>query len=192
MIRLACKPGKADGKLIFAYQLTNDSSEAIYVIEAMPELDKTSRKLKPNQDFLVTICGEDGMAIVARTIPPPPVERALAGPFLPLVTRLAPGGTLQRRVAAILPWAESSPYFPDLPLRQYAPVAVTATNFAVGFWPASIPGLAAAPATYAPEFLQFSCPDPAAALQHARLRFPTSGLEILRRLDDFPRSINLG
>jgi hypothetical protein len=192
MTRLVCKPGKADGKLIFSYQFTNDSSDVVYVVEAMPELDKKSKKLKPDKDFLVTICGDDGMAIVARTIPPSPAKRALAGPFLPLVSRLAPGASVQRQIAAPLPWAESSPYFPDLPLRQYEAVAVTSTTFAVGFWRASIPGLVAAQSTYAPEFFQFSCPDPAAALQYAHLRFPTSGLEILRRLDDFPRSINLG
>lgn len=175
----------------FSYKVVNTSDEILYVIDAMAALDQAIGKFKPDPNFAVTIAGEDGIATLAKTVPPMPSGRRLAALYVPLAVKLLPRAHIERTLKAPLPWAESSPYFPDLSLREYALASVKTVIFAVGYWCAGDSGLIAAESNFAPGLYQLVSSAPVASARHAVLQIPTRGLDILRRGDEFPRDLKL-
>lgn len=188
-LQLTCQPNKVAGHLTFAYRIENQGAVAVLVMDAMPGVDPETGEASARTGAAAVLCGQDGMVLLGKFIPPLPQDRRLLAPDLPLCVRLEPGKALERELLLPLPFAEASPYFADLPLRGYAPAEVKGVIFAIGYWPADTRGLYSAAAAYAPEHLVVT---PTVAPVRAGLawrRFPTNRLEILRRGDAFPRAL---
>ena len=118
-LRLECQPSKTGNLLIFPYTLKNEGAGEVYAMHAVHSVDRATGEARANDTAAVVISGEEGDAIVGKFAAPLPIDRRIAVPVFPLARRLAAGATLEGRIEVPLPLAETSPYFPDLTLRQY-------------------------------------------------------------------------
>lgn len=188
-LQLQCQPGKVPDALVFAYRAENQSAVPIYVMDAMPRVDPATRAVTANDQAAAVLLRNGGVAVVGKFIAPLPQDRMMLAPDLPLCVRLEPGEAIERELRIPLPFAEASPFFPDLALRDYALAEVTGIILAIGFLRADTPGLYAAAAAYAPGLHVISLSlAPIVAGLACRL-LPVKKLEILQRTDAFPREL---
>ena len=181
-LRLTCHPAKSGNMLVFPYQLANEGPGEVYAMHALPAGGATA-----SETAAVVIAGDSGDAIIGKFAPPLPTDRRIAMPVVPLARRLMAGATLEGRIEVALPLAETSPYFPDLTLRQYEIVDIKGVILMIGFWPAETVDLVARPYPYGPELLTILTADPVKSARLASQRFPTTALQLFRRTDGFPR-----
>jgi hypothetical protein len=181
-LRLTCQPSKAGNVLVFAYQLANQGPGDAYAMHALPAGGALAR-----ESAAVVIATENGDAMIGKFMPPLPTDRRIAVPLVPLARRLPAGGSLEGRVEIILPLAETSPYCPDLTLRQYEIVDIKGVVFVIAYWPADTADLVARPYAYGPDLLSILTADPVRNARLGSQRFPTNGLQLFRRTDPFPR-----
>jgi hypothetical protein len=120
-LRLSCQPSKAGNKLVFPYRLENEGPEAVYAMHAIPVPG-----IGADEAAAVVIAGSNSEAIIGKFVPPLPLDRRIAVPLTPLAYHLPAGEAAEGRIEVPLPLAETSPYFPDLTLREYEPVDITA------------------------------------------------------------------
>ncbi len=187
-IRLNCRPMKVDGFLVFSYELTNEGPLPVLAMDAWPRLEDGTRRA--DDQVAQVILRPDGVAIVGKFLPAIPPGMRIAVPILPLCAVLKPGESLKRELRIALPLAEQSPYLPELLLSRYTPRELRGLIVAVGWWPATQPGLVSGPAAFA-EGLRVvagtgaTLPPAGTAMQ----RFPTTKLDIMQRKDGFPRGV---
>ena len=143
----------------------------------------------PNDTAAVVIAGEEGDAIVGKFAAPLPVDRRIAVPVFPLARRLRAGASLEGRIDVQLPLAETSPYFPDLTLRQYEIAEIKGVQLTIGYWVAGVDGLAAAAAEFAPDLFVVVTRNTMSSARRVARRYPATGLQLFRRTDAFPRSL---
>jgi hypothetical protein len=185
---LTCRPGKFGNSLSFPYTLENRSRSILYPMHAMPSI-AANGDASVQEGSAVVILGGAGDVILGKFAAPLPTDRQVAVPAVPLAKRLLPGDRLEGLVQIPMPLAETSPYFADLPLRQYEMIGFDAVVFTMGYWVDGIDGLAAAPVDYAPDLFVVVTRKTLRSVRHATQRFPTKGLQIFRRLDAFPRRV---
>jgi hypothetical protein len=137
---------------------------------------------------VVIACDAD-TAIIGKFAAPLPTDRYIALPVFPLARRLPAGASLDGQVELPLPLAETSPYFPDLSLRRYEIVQIRGIIFTIGYWLAGVDGLSAVPATYAPDLFEIETRHTLRSAHRVSQHFPTSGLQLFKRTDAFPRVI---
>jgi hypothetical protein len=189
-VRLLCRPGKTGNVLHFSYTLENRGAADVYVMHAVPVLDPASGEARARDEVAVVILGNNQDAVLGKFVAPLPTDRRVAVPVLPLARHLPAGASLEARLEIVLPLAETSPYFGDLALRQYEIVDIKGVVFTIGYWEAGRDGLVATPADYAPGLLTVVTRNSRASARRAVQRFPTTGLQLFRRLDAFPRSLD--
>lgn len=188
-LHLTCQPNKVGSAFTFAYRAANHGAVPLYVMDAMPAVDPETHAVRANPQAAAVLLRADGIALLGKFIAPLPQDRLLMAPDLPLCTRLDPGQAIERELRIPLPFAEASPYFPDLALRDYELAEVSGIVFAIGFFAADTRGLFAAPSAYAPDYHVLS---PTVAPVVAGLAWqllPVKKLEILKRTDTFPREL---
>jgi hypothetical protein len=188
-LRLSCQPSKAGGALLFAYVLENRGGADVYAMHALPGSDPTGGAPQANDQAVVVILGEDGDAVLGKFAAPLPIDRRIVVPVLPLARHLAPGTRLEGRIEIPIPLAETSPYFPDLTLRQYQIVDIKGVVFTIGYWLAGVDGLVVAPSEYAPDLFVVATRNTRRSALRVSQRFPTTGLQIFKRTDAFPRKL---
>jgi len=181
-LHLICKPAKAGNLLLFRYQVQNHGASDVYVMDAMP-MTAPDGKTGVNPNAVLVALGEEALAIVGKVLAPMPADRRMAVAAVPLACRIAPGGTLESELKIPLPFAETSPYYADARLRSYEPADITATCFVLGYWEA---GAVAAPAAYGSAHFRVAA-NGGAGLHYVSQRFPTNGLQLLKRTDSFAR-----
>ncbi|MBR0654536.1 hypothetical protein [Plastoroseomonas arctica] len=186
-LRLTCRPDRADGHLIFPYEVTNAGPVPLLVMDAWPRT--VGGQQSADGDVAQVVMREDGVAVIGRYVPDVPPLMRLANRSLPLCTVLRPTETLTRELRIPLPLAEQSPYLPELRLSGYAQHELRGVLFAIGWWPLSQPNLIAGPAGFAPELHAVATINAIPPAGAATQLFPTSRLEILRRRDAFPREV---
>ena len=188
-LHLHCQPNKVGCAFTFAYRAENHGPVPLFVMDAMPSIDQETHAVRANAQSVTVILRADGVAVLGKFIAPLPQDRVLLAPDLPLCARLEPGQAIDRELQVPLPFAEASPYFPDLRLREYEFAEVIGIVFAIGYFAADTRGLYAAQAAYAPEYhvLSPTVAPVVAGLAHQVL--PVKRLEILKRKDAFPREI---
>jgi hypothetical protein len=186
-LQLTCRPGKAGNILTFPYTVQNTGPADIYAMHALPTVDRQSGEPAANDQAAVVILGDNGEAIVGKFAAPLPTARRIAVPVLHLARHLPAGASLEARLEIALPLAETSPYFADLTLRQYEVVDIKAVAFTLGYWVAGVDGLVAAPADYAPELFVVVTRNTLRSALRVSQRFPTTGLQVFKRTDEFPR-----
>jgi hypothetical protein len=188
-IRLSCHPGKEGKVLVFRYKVQNHGTADAYVMDAVTGVDAASGGVRPNPQSVVVLHGPGEDATVGKFIAPLPTDRRIAMPVVPLARRLVPGATLESRLEIPLPFAEASPYFADLPLRQYDIVDIKGVVLSIGYWIAGADGLAALAVEYASELYNIVTRDTVRSARRVSQRFPTRSLQLFRRTDQFPRAI---
>jgi hypothetical protein len=181
-LRLTCQPSKAGNVLLFPYTLENQGSGDIYAVHALPG------GAAPNETAAVVIAGDNGEVIIGKFATPLPPDRRIVAPVTPLARRLPAGAKLEGRIEITLPVAETTPYFPDLTLRKYEIVEIKSVIVTIGYWLAETTDLVARPAANAPDLLTILTADPVGSAKLASQRFPTHGLQLFRRTDQFPRT----
>lgn len=187
-LHLTCHPGRTGNTLVFPYTLENRGSVDIYAMHALPHLDPAGSAASADEQAAAVILGAEGDAILGKFAAPLPSDRRVAYPILPLARRLTPQEALDGRLEMPLPLAETSPYFPDLTLRQYEIVDIKGVIFTIGFWVAGADGLSAVPVDYAPELFTVVTRNTLRSARRVSQRFPTTGLQLFKRSDAFPRS----
>ncbi len=188
-LRLDCRPGKEGKLLVFPYTVRNHGAIDAYVMDHSCNMDTPAPSAKPNPQAVVVLHGPGDDVTVGKFIAPLPTDRRIAMPVIPLARLLAPGATLEGRIEIPMPLAETSPYFADLPLRQYEVVEVRGLIFAIGYWIAGVDGLAALPLDDAPELFAVVTRNTVRSARLLTQHFPTRSLQLFRRTDQFPREI---
>jgi hypothetical protein len=188
-LRIECRPSKTGNVLIFPYTLQNQGSVDVYAMHALPDADPESRRARANETAATVIADDGGDAVIGKFAAPLPTDRRIAVPVLPLASHLPAGATLQGRIEIPLPLAETSPYFPDLTLRRYEIVDIRGVVLTIGYWPVGVDYLAARPAEYAPNLFVVVTRDTMRSALRVTRRFPTTGLQLFKRKDAFPRSL---
>ena len=183
-LRLSCRPAKVGNSLVFPYRLANEGPGEVYAMHALPGGGAAA-----DESRAVVIADDEGNAIIGKFAPPLPTDRRIAMPIVPLARRLPAGAGIDGRIEIALPLAETSPYFPDLTLRQYQILEISGVVLTIAYWPADPSEVTAAPATVAPDLLSVRPVDPAARPRFVTQRFPTHGLQLFRRTDAFPRRL---
>jgi hypothetical protein len=188
-IRLNCRPYQEGKVLVFPYEVRNQGDTDAFIMDAVVSVDHRSRAAKPNAQSAVVLHGPSTDATVGKFIAPLPADRRMAMPVIPLARRLPPSEAFEGRLEIPTPLAETSPYFADLPLRQYEVVDISGVVFTLGYWTAGIDGLAALPVEYAPELFNVVTRNTLASARLVSQRFPVHSLQLFRRTDQFPRCI---
>jgi hypothetical protein len=186
-VTLECKPTRVGTKLSFPYTITNRSEADIYVMDAVPSVDSDTRQAVANRDSVVVYLLGDGRAHVLKGIAPLPTDRSVTVRVIPLAAKVSPGGTLSRELEIPLPLAETSPYFPDLPLRQYELVDIPGVLFSVEFLRSTAEGFSAMPVDFAPDLYRVAAKNTVGMTERLSSSFPTQRLSIMKRGDAFPR-----
>jgi hypothetical protein len=186
-LRLTCRPAKTGNLVVFPYTLENHGPSEVYAMHALPSADPASGEARPNATTAVVIAGDGDMAIIGKFAAPLPTDRYVALPVVPLARRLPAGANLDGQVEIPLPLAETSPYFPDLSLRQYEIVEIRGIVFTIGYWLAAADGLSAVPAAYAPNLFEVETRNTLCSAHRVSQHFPTISLQLFKRTDTFPR-----
>jgi hypothetical protein len=185
-LALSCQPGKSGNMLVFRYRVQNNFAQAAYVMDAMPGA-APDHAPRANDQGAVVLLGPENTVILGKFIAPLPTDRRIAVPMVPLARRLAPGAGFENCLNIPIPMAETSPYFGDLPLRQYEVVEIAGTSFTIGYWLDGVDGLAAEPVDYAAELFHVVTRKRSRFPAVVSQRFPTNGLQLFKRRDAFPR-----
>lgn len=187
-LSVRCQPGRAGARLTFPYVLENHGAVDLFVMDAIALPGPGGAAMIADDQVVVIRLGAGGDVELGKFPAPMPPDRRTAQPIVPLTRRMPPGSRLERALAVPLPLAETSPYFADLSLREYEMVDISAIVFTIGYWRAGEDDLAATPAEDLPEFWHVAARNKLRGVHAARQRFPVKGLQVLKRLDAFPRS----
>jgi hypothetical protein len=188
-LRLHCRPSKAGNLLLFPYTLDNQGHTDVYAMHALPSVDPDSGEAHANETAATVIAGPDNEVIIGKFAAPLPVDRRIAVPVVPLSRRVPPGGSIEGSIEIPLPLAETSPYFADLPLRRYQVTDIRAVVLTIGYWLSDRDNLVTVPADYAPDLFVVMTRNTLKSALRVTQRFPTSGLQLFRRTDQYPRSL---
>lgn len=186
-LMLACRPDRAGDKLIFPYTITNNGTADVYVMDAVPSVDPATRQAVIDRHAAVIWLGADGFAHVLKGIPPLPEDRDVYGTVIPLAAKLAPAATLERSLEVPLPLAEWSPYYGDLPLRDYQLTDIQGVTLIVEFLRSTVEGFGAEAAAEAPDLFRVWGKNTVGQTERVSCAFPSRQLQIMKRPDNFPR-----
>jgi len=186
-VTLECQPTRVGSKLSFPYTITNSSDVDIYVMDAVPGVDPSTRAAVADRNSVVIYLMSDGRAHVLRGIAPLPTDRQVYMRIIPLAVKLAAGATLTRQLEVPLPLAETSPYFPDLPLRQYEPVDLSGVRFSVEYLRSTVEGFSATPVDFADDLLRVAARNTVGMTERVSSSYQTQRISIMKRTDEFPR-----
>ena len=186
-VTLSCGPDRAGNKLIFPYTITNNGAADIYVMDAIYAADPTTGRQALDRQAPVIWLGSDGFAHVLKGIAPLPPDRLVNVRVIPLAAKLPPKGTLTRSLEVRLPLAETDPYHPDLPLREYELTDIQGVVLTIEFLRGTVEGFAAEPVADAPDLYRVRGKDTVGQTERASCVFPSRQLQILKRSDSFPR-----
>jgi hypothetical protein len=183
-LRLTCQPSKSGTALVFPYRLANEGPGDVYAMQAVATSGSQAEDIAA-----IVIAAETGDAVIGSFMPPLPIDRRIAVPLTPLARHVPSGGFLEGQIEVKLPLAETSPYFPELTLRRYEIASITGVIVRIGYWPADTGDLVARPHAEGSDLLRIVTADPLGTCRSVTQRFPTSGLQLFRRTDVFPRAL---
>jgi hypothetical protein len=186
-VTLSCRPSRVANKLQFGYTIENRSAADIYALDLTPAVDPNTRTAYADPNAAYVSLLPDDRAFILKGIAPLPHDRTVTVRVMPLGTRIAPGGALERTTEIPLPLAEHGPYDGELPLRQYEQVEVVEVVFAVQFLRSTVEGFGAVPADYAPGAFHVQGRNTVGQAETLSCRLPTKNLPLLKRTDNFTR-----
>ncbi len=184
-VQLRCRPNKVENTLVFPYRIENHGDGDIYVMDAQPT---TRSDQGANEQAGVVMLGPGDDAVLGKFLAPLPTDRRVAFPAFPLARQVRSGEAFEGHLKLPMPLAETSPYFGDLPLRQYDIVDIKGAVFVIGYWFAGRDGLAALPLDHSPGLFRVVTRDTRQSAAYVFQRFPATGLQLFKRKDAFPRT----
>jgi hypothetical protein len=184
---LECKPGKEGHFLMFPYRLQNLGRVDVFVMDALPGFVDEANLPTVDRDFGVVVHGPGDDVTLGKFIAPLPTDRRIAMPVIPLARHLPAGGVLEGLVRTPVPFAETSPYFADLTLRQYEAVDIKGVAFTIGYWMSARDGIATSPVDYAPDLSVIVTRNTTRSALAISQYLPVRALQLFRRNDAFPR-----
>lgn len=186
-VSLSCRPDRAGNRLVFPYTVTNHGRADVYVMDALPKVDPATRQAMVEPNAAVVWLGGDNFAHVLKGIAPLPPGRQVTVRIIPLAAKLAAGGMLERVLEVPLPLAETDPYHPDLPLREYVLTDIQGVVLTIEFISSTVEGFAAEPPDFAPDLYRVRGNNTVGQTERVSCAFPSRQLQIMKRTDDFPR-----
>lgn len=186
-VGFACRPSRVANKLQFDYRIENRSGTPIYALDLLPSVDPGTRTAHADPNGVYVSWIPENRALILKGIAPLPQDRTVAVRVMPLGTPIAPGATLERTTEIPLPLAEHSPYYGELPLRQYEQVEVVEVIFAVQFLRSTVEGFGAVPVDYAPGAFHVQGRNTVGQVETLSCGLPTKNLPLLKRTDNFTR-----
>ena len=189
-LRLICRPGKSGGTLLFPYTLENQGSDEVYAMHALKSIDPASGEARANYTAGIVIASETGDAIAGKFAAPLPTEQRVAMPVLPLARRLPVGASLEGRVEIRAAARRDQSLF----LRSHAArpdeiVDIKGVQLTIGYWLAGHDGLDCIPADYGPDLFDVVTRNTMRSALRISQRYPTTGLQLFKRTDAFPRTL---
>lgn len=185
-VTLSCRPSRVENSLQFGYTLVNRSGVDIYVLDAFPAVDPVTKQAVVDVDGAYVAMFEAGSAYVLKGIPPLPRQPVVVR-VIPLGSKIPTDGTLERSLSLSLPLAEQSPYFGDLPLREYEQSDVHKVIFGIQFIRGNREGFSALAAEFGGDVYRVQTKATVQDAETLICEFPTKNLIILKRKDDFVR-----
>lgn len=187
-LSLSCHAELKAAALEVRYTVRNDGDRPVYVLDMLPIEGAGTPEAAGNPAMNTVIAGPDHLTVLRGVAPLP--RHPVAVRVIPLATALAPAKTLGRSIALALPVAERSPYYGDLPLRQYAHGSVNALTLIVHVVRDTADGFKASPAEgFADGLLKLHATDLVRSVVPLSCSVPVRGLTILRRTDAFKRDL---
>ncbi len=113
-LRLSCHPSKAGVTLSFPYVIENTGAGRS-LRDGRDGLRRSETRAACASSGLPMLIGANGDATLGNFVPPEPSGPQMAVPIIALARRLAVGGVLEQRLEFPAPYAETSPWLPDLP-----------------------------------------------------------------------------
>lgn len=184
---LSCRTKATAASLDVETELTNRSGRAIWVLDTLAS--GTGDAPRADHDYATVMSAAGDSAMLLRGVPPLP-RRPVYRKAVPLATPVAPRATLHRKFMLRLPLVEASPYFGELPLRQYAPVSVIKIIVRVHFIPDDRKGVTFTPAAaFGPNLFKIMVEgmDVEDAVGAVDCSSAVDRLTLLTRRDNFPR-----
>jgi hypothetical protein len=187
-VALHCRPGKAGNYLTFPYRLENRGPGDVYVMDAIPRAEPGTDTTTADDQAAVVVLRGDAEAVIGKYLALLPSDRRIIAPVAPLTRLLRTGEAWESELRIPVPLAETSPYAPDLRLRDYEVIELQAVVFAIAYWVAGTAGVFAMPSEHDADRMAIVARNLNGASKLAWQRFPTHGLQLFKRTDAFPRS----
>lgn len=187
-LTLTCHAALKPTALEIRYSVHNGGDRPVYVLDMLPINGAGTPEAAGNPAMNTVIAGPDHLTVLRGIAPLP--RQPVAVRVIPLATALAPARALERDIVLNLPVAERSPYYGDLPLRQYTHGGVNAVTLVVHVVRETVDGFKATPANgFAEGLLTLHATDLVRAVESLSCTVPVRGLSILRRTDAFKRDL---
>ena len=185
-ITLSCRPSRVENSLQFDYSVANLSASDIYLLDGFPRVDPTTHEasIDPNGAYVTALEGR--AAFVLKGIPPLP-RNPVTVRIIPLGSKIAAGETLERTLVLPMPLAEQSPYFGELPLRNYEQYDISRVIVGVQILRSTKEGFAAGQADFASGYFRVQTLKTVHDAETLTCEFPTKSLILLKRKDGFVR-----
>jgi len=186
-VSFTCTLSKGENELIIKYTIKNTGAKDIYVLDAYPRIDPTSRVASADlKSFYLSFKGPSS-AIVLKGVPPLP-SMPVAVRVMPLGTKVEPNADLSREVVLPMPLRERSDwYYAPLAPEEYGTESVDRIVFNLQFIRSTVECFDAKPAPYAPEFFVVNAQNVARQAETVREQFPIDRTPVFVRKDLFPR-----
>jgi hypothetical protein len=185
-VTLTCRPDRAGNRLIFPYTVANHGPADVYVMDAVRARAADASPIIDRHAAVIWLAG-NGFAHVLKGIAELPPDKQVNARVIPLAAKLPPNGTLERVLEVPLPLAETSPYYPDLPLREYALTDIQGVLLTLEFMRSTAEGFISEPAADAPDLFRIAGKHTVGQTERVSCSFPSRQLQILKRPDNFPR-----
>jgi hypothetical protein len=186
-VALNCRFEFSPEKLTVHYTVTNQSGADIYLLDAFPAVDQTSRTGYADLKGVYICEGQGGAAHLLKGIPPLPAGKTVTVRVMPLGTKLAPGARLERKFDLKLPLEEQSPYYGQLKPEDHSVSEINKVRLTVQYIPATAEDFQADPAHYAPAFFIVRTKHTVGDAMNLDCETGVKDLTLLKRKDGFTR-----
>jgi|GEM_PF-3320631 len=187
-VTLTCTAAVRGNELAVSYTVTNTSDADIYVMDASPAVEESTRKAYANHDDAIIWLGESSVAHILKGIGELPAMRGVLVRVIPLAAKLAPGYSLERSLKIPLPLHEQGPYNSVAVEHAAKQQVSTSLQFHVDFLRSTVDGFAAEQRDYAPDLYVVKGKYTVGQIERLSCALPPLAPVILTRDDDFPRS----
>ena len=186
-VKFEAKIAKGEDALTLTYVVTNSSSNDVYLLDAHPSVDPTTRAASADlKQFYLCLRGKS-TAYFLKGVPPLPSVPVTVR-VMPLGTKIEPSATVVREIRIPLPLRERNDwYYPPAPPEDYTIGSVDHLVVDVQILRNSVDGFQAIPAHYAPEFFVVKGKNIPTQVENLRKEFNFEKLSLFIRKGMFTR-----
>ena len=186
-VTLACHSEFLPDKLLVRYEVTNRWVKDIYILDAVPAVDQSSRTAVVDLNSVFLCWRPPATALLLKGITPLPANKTVVVRIIPLGTKLAPGQKIERTFEVPLPLREQSIYYAPVKMEEMADTKVGNMSLVVQFIRSTVEGFNAVPAPYAPKFFIVRGKNTVGQAESRECQFHDAEVRLLKRTDMFTR-----